>query len=55
MKILSTKVYMVQFYSTDGNYTNIEAFSSTEIENAINFAESSNFPEESELYDNVLA
>ncbi len=27
----------------------------TEIENAINFAESSNFPEESELYDNVLA
>ena len=26
-----------------------------EIENAINFAESSNFPEESELYDNVLA
>ena len=27
----------------------------TEIENAINFAESSNFPEELELYDNVLA
>ena len=27
----------------------------TEIEKAINFAESSNFPEESELYDNVLA
>lgn len=27
----------------------------TEIENAINFAETSNFPEESELYDNVLA
>ena len=26
-----------------------------EIEKAINFAESSNFPEESELYDNVLA
>ena len=25
------------------------------IEKAINFAESSNFPEESELYDNVLA
>ena len=26
---------MVQFYSTDGSYSNIEAFSSTEIENAI--------------------
>ena len=26
---------MVQFYSTDGSHTNIEAFSSTEIENAI--------------------
>ena len=26
---------MLQFYSTDGSYTNIEAFSSTEIENAI--------------------